>query len=209
MLGYKENSVLDSSKLLSVYQSNQYFSKSVNTKALYQIVNITLALQDRIKNVWATEKIINGLVQIKEAGMKYLKKEEAPPEIENIKENKLTKQGTEVLKFIVQLIEPIQVAIRDNPKHPDKLSNKIVNFMKPSSAFFLSDKSKQSFMGRLDLENSRQNINSEITLFMTEMEFNKEFCQNNYVLYNITRNSSMVTLKVISWLLALDRKSVV
>jgi hypothetical protein len=87
--------------------------------------------------------------------MKYLKKDEAPLDIENIKENKLTEQGTETLKFIVKLIEPIQVAIRDNPKHPEKLSNKIVNFMRPSGAFFLSDKSKENFMGRMDLENSR------------------------------------------------------
>jgi ligand-binding sensor domain-containing protein len=62
MLGYKYTAVVDNSKLLGYYKTNEKFSKSVNAKTLYQIVNITLALQNRIKNIWATEKINNGLV---------------------------------------------------------------------------------------------------------------------------------------------------
>lgn len=135
--------------------------------------------------------------------MKYLKKNEAPPDIEVAGENTLSDQGKEVLSFIVKLIEPIQVAVRDNPKQPDKLSNRIVNFMRPSGAFFLSDKSKDSFMGRLDLENSRQDIINEMTLFQIEMDANKDFCQKFVIWYNITKNGSMVTMKITSWLIAL------
>jgi hypothetical protein len=102
-LSYGPNSLVTKSNLLSCYKTDGKFHESIKLKTLYQILKLTIYLQNSIKNQKVSEKINNGLMKIKQSGMKFLENEPEDIDPFYLKEDKLSKQGLEVLKFIVDL----------------------------------------------------------------------------------------------------------